>query len=386
MHRRPARADEKRPCQTAPSPPFRKLTDRQPSTCLGRIGALEVRLARERRRNRGRARGCGSRCSIEELGAIAPKCDAERRDADRFDDSLRPSARRRHALAGPNTADRRHLPAAARRKRRLQPAASIRAAEFELGALAARHPDLQLPRTRPLLRAAGLSHASARSSCCGRASGPISPHRIDVMAGCASFQGTVPARACRSAVLPAPQLPRDGDWDVARVARPLRAMDLMPAEAISMRAALAAMPPLIKGYLRLGARIGDGCVIDREFGTTDVFMVLPVRRFRRATSTITAQRPALRGLSRHVDLLFPIRADRLLVALARPPRPVRAPARYRRRSASSGLRPRLLRSAQDKLEHDREMVRAAGRQALHVASAGIRPNGRDGRAASASSG
>jgi len=36
------------------------------------------------------------------------------------------------------------------------------------------------------------------------------------------------------------------------------------------------MPPLVKGYLRLGARIGDGCVVDRDFGTVDVFIVLPV--------------------------------------------------------------------------------------------------------------
>ena len=36
------------------------------------------------------------------------------------------------------------------------------------------------------------------------------------------------------------------------------------------------MPPLIKGYLRVGAKIGDGCVIDHDFGTTDVFIILPV--------------------------------------------------------------------------------------------------------------
>jgi putative hemolysin len=39
---------------------------------------------------------------------------------------------------------------------------------------------------------------------------------------------------------------------------------------------LRGLPPLIKGYLRLGAYIGDGAVIDREFGTTDVLIVLPV--------------------------------------------------------------------------------------------------------------
>jgi putative hemolysin len=43
-----------------------------------------------------------------------------------------------------------------------------------------------------------------------------------------------------------------------------------------MRTALKAMPPLIKGYMRLGAYIGDGAVIDRQFGTTDVLIILPV--------------------------------------------------------------------------------------------------------------
>ena len=35
------------------------------------------------------------------------------------------------------------------------------------------------------------------------------------------------------------------------------------------------MPPLIKGYLRLGAFVGDGAVIDKQFGTIDVFIVMP---------------------------------------------------------------------------------------------------------------
>ena len=45
-----------------------------------------------------------------------------------------------------------------------------------------------------------------------------------------------------------------------------------------MSSALAAMPPLIKGYLRVGAKIGDGCVIDHQFGTVDVFIVMPVKQ------------------------------------------------------------------------------------------------------------
>jgi len=37
---------------------------------------------------------------------------------------------------------------------------------------------------------------------------------------------------------------------------------------------LAALPPLIKGYLRLGGFVGDGAVIDEQFNTTDVCIVV----------------------------------------------------------------------------------------------------------------
>jgi len=53
-------------------------------------------------------------------------------------------------------------------------------------------------------------------------------------------------------------------------------MNMIPAKDIDQRAALKSIPPLIKGYLRLGAYIGDGAVVDRQFGTTDVLIILPV--------------------------------------------------------------------------------------------------------------
>ena len=54
------------------------------------------------------------------------------------------------------------------------------------------------------------------------------------------------------------------------------AMDRLARDAVDPKAALHALPPLIKGYLRVGATFGDGAVIDHQFGTTDVFVVLPV--------------------------------------------------------------------------------------------------------------
>ena len=50
----------------------------------------------------------------------------------------------------------------------------------------------------------------------------------------------------------------------------------MPRSQIDTRRALHAMPPLIKGYLRLGARFAHEAVIDHHFATTDVLVILPI--------------------------------------------------------------------------------------------------------------
>ncbi len=44
--------------------------------------------------------------------------------------------------------------------------------------------------------------------------------------------------------------------------------------AIDPQRALAELPPLIKGYLRLGGFVGEGAVIDHQFNTTDVCVVV----------------------------------------------------------------------------------------------------------------
>ena len=53
-------------------------------------------------------------------------------------------------------------------------------------------------------------------------------------------------------------------------------MNRMSLASIDIKAAMKAMPPLIKAYLRLGAYVGDGAVIDHQFGTTDVLIIMPV--------------------------------------------------------------------------------------------------------------
>ena len=101
---------------------------------------------------------------------------------------------------------------------------------------------------------------------------------IDMMCGCASFPGTVAAAHALPLSFLHHHASATGEWNVHAHADIRVDMDMMPVEAVDMRSALAAMPPLIKGYLRVGASFGDGAVVDHEFGTTDVFVVLPVER------------------------------------------------------------------------------------------------------------
>ncbi len=101
---------------------------------------------------------------------------------------------------------------------------------------------------------------------------------IDMMCGCASFPGTVAAAHALPLSFLHHHASATGEWNVHAHADIRVDMDMMPVEAVDMRTALAAMPPLIKGYLRVGASFGDGAVVDYDFGTTDVFVVLPVER------------------------------------------------------------------------------------------------------------
>jgi putative hemolysin len=99
-------------------------------------------------------------------------------------------------------------------------------------------------------------------------------HQIDLMFGCASLPGTEPDRLSNELTYlyhnhlapPALRLRAVPDRYIE-----MRRCD--PASLDHKRAQLQ-LPPLIKGYLRLGGFIGDGAVIDTQFNTTDVAVVV----------------------------------------------------------------------------------------------------------------
>jgi putative hemolysin len=101
-------------------------------------------------------------------------------------------------------------------------------------------------------------------------------HGVSAMFGCASFPGVyLESHALALSFLYHNVLAKN-EWAVGALPDLARNMDLMPVEAINPKRALMALPPLIKGYLRLGAMVGSSAVVDHAFNTTDVLIVLPI--------------------------------------------------------------------------------------------------------------
>ncbi|PCJ68856.1 MAG: ornithine--acyl-ACP N-acyltransferase OlsB [Rhodobiaceae bacterium] len=104
----------------------------------------------------------------------------------------------------------------------------------------------------------------------------VAHHKMDVMLGCASFETTDPS------VLDMPlsylhyEHMTPEDWYVRARDDQYVEMKRLPKDDVEFRKALRAMPPMIKGYIRAGCFIGDGAVVDEQFGTTDVLILFPV--------------------------------------------------------------------------------------------------------------
>jgi putative hemolysin len=99
-------------------------------------------------------------------------------------------------------------------------------------------------------------------------------HQIDLMFGCASLPSANPddwsaelTYMYENHLAPPALRPRALENRYVD----MRRMDPLD---LDMRRALATLPPLIKGYLRLGGFVGDGAVIDHQFNTTDVAIVV----------------------------------------------------------------------------------------------------------------
>lgn len=250
------------------------------TTPLGRLGSLEVRLAARRKEVR-RAQRVRYDVFYEEGGAVPDAVTAGlRRDICRFDavcdhlividlaKSKRKMGRLKPKVVGTYRLLRQEVAA--------RGFGFYTAQEFEIGPLLARHadkhflelgrscvlPDYRSKRTIELLWRGIWAY--------------VQRHDIDVLIGCASLPGTDPAALALPLSYLAHYACAEEAWQAAPLAQRGFPITPLPREAIEEKRALGALPPLMKGYLRAGARFGSGVVVDHAFRTTDVLAVLPL--------------------------------------------------------------------------------------------------------------
>ena len=104
----------------------------------------------------------------------------------------------------------------------------------------------------------------------------VRQYGLDVMLGCASLEGIDQKVHASILNFLARNCAAPPEWRVCALPERYIEMKTNDESATDSKAALKALPPLIKGYLRLGCYIGEGAVIDRQFNTTDVLIILPV--------------------------------------------------------------------------------------------------------------
>jgi len=102
----------------------------------------------------------------------------------------------------------------------------------------------------------------------------IRHHNFSLLFGCANFSGTDASAFAQSLSFLhhfylAPEKYCPMALDISRTT-----MNLMPKEDISVDAAFRDLPPLIRGYLRLGGLVGEGAFIDKEFHSLDVCILV----------------------------------------------------------------------------------------------------------------
>jgi putative hemolysin len=244
-----------------------------------RAGSLEVRLA-DGQADVDASQALRYRVFYEEMDAAPDAAMAARhRDFDRFDDICDHLLVVDHGTgAGAVVGTYRLL----RRSVAERHGRFYSASEYDLTPLVALDGEL-LEVGRSCVDAAYRNRATIQLLLRGIAA-YVRRYDVNLMFGCASLPGVDPG----AVALPLSYLAYNhlAPPELRPIALAERYVDmkLIAPESIDGRAAIGAMPPMIKGYLRAGCFVGDGAVIDHQFGTIDVCIVVPVEhvseRFR----------------------------------------------------------------------------------------------------------
>ncbi|WP_246217819.1 GNAT family N-acetyltransferase [Jiella pacifica] len=241
---------------------------------LGRLGNLEVRLARSAAEVKA-AQQLRYRVFYQEMSAQPSKLQKmTRRDRDGFDRYCDHLLVIDHGRGGPIVQRIVGTYRLMRGERAALAGGFYTAQEFDIAPMIARHAGkrfLELGRSCVLKEYRGKRTVELLWQGIWAY---VLTHDIDVLFGCASLAGTDPAQLAAPLAFLQANAPAPEEWRVRALPHRGTFFDADPVE-IDPRRALAVLPPLLKGYLRLGGYVGEGAVVDQQFGTTDVLIVLP---------------------------------------------------------------------------------------------------------------
>ena len=246
------------------------------SDVFGRIGNLETRLARTEREIDA-AQAVRYRVFVEEMNAqLPPDAMRRQRDVDAYDAFCDHLLVLDRSIEGDTEDQIVGTYRLLRQQVAMANGGFYSASEFDIDPLLARHPGVQFMELgRSCVLPAYRTKRIVELLWQGNWAYALK-HGMGAMFGCASFPGIRPeSHALALSFLHQNVLAKD-EWAVEALPHLGCNMDLMPSEAVNPKKALMALPPLIKGYMRLGAMVGSGAVVDHAFNTTDVLIVLPI--------------------------------------------------------------------------------------------------------------
>ncbi len=241
---------------------------------LGRIGNLETRLARTKAEVR-QAQKVRYKVFYEELGAIANRrTKLRKRDKDRFDRYCD------HLLVIERIANKENIIGTYRLlqdKRARLCGGFYTQSEFNIS------PMIQENRNQKFLelgRSCILKEHRSKRAIELMWQGLwayVLDNQFDILFGCASFQGTGIEHHKASFSWLAQHAKLADHENCSALSKTGIDLQSFSSDANDdPRRVLAGLPPLLKGYLRVGAKVGSHAVIDHQFKTIDVLVALKV--------------------------------------------------------------------------------------------------------------
>jgi putative hemolysin len=235
-----------------------------------RAGNLEVLVA-SRKEDIEAAQALRYRVWVEEIGAkVAPEMHLARREWDEFDAFCDHLLVVEHQPKGPPKVVGTYR--LMRREGMRRCGRFYSASEFDISAID-QYPGEVMELGRTSVDSAYRNRAVMQLLWRGIGA-YVTRFDVELLFGCASLSGIDPSKHAMSLAYLHHYHLAPEKFQLKALPERFVDMNLMPKDQVDVKDAFLSLPALIKGYLRLGGYIGLGAVIDREYNTTDVSIVV----------------------------------------------------------------------------------------------------------------